>query len=120
MKFLKAVKDKINSKIKEKQEQWKEDRKFNAEIRTVEKEAALKERKKQVVETAIFKEQTKAKKQRDYIKQGGLFGALSKGVDNISKSTNTKQKASKGKKVQQPESDNETILERLNKFELKY
>lgn len=78
MRFVKDFMEETKENIKRKRAEKKI-------IKELYRNAAFKERKKQAEETAVYEEEMKAKSKKEHIKEGGNFGKLMKGFDNLSK-----------------------------------
>ncbi|KKM92380.1 hypothetical protein LCGC14_1219050 [marine sediment metagenome] len=123
MSFIDNIKNKAKKKYEQKKREWEDEREANKIIKEEIRTAKEKERKKQDIQTAVFKEQDKARKKRDYIKNGGFLGSVSRGVDNLSKNLAEQEKQRvkrqpKAKQKQSKEERQETIAERMENFKL--
>ncbi len=116
MKLIDRIKEKYNE-VQDKNKELKEAQEvINEQIREVVK----KERADEAVKTAIFKEQYNGEKKREFIKNGGWLGSVTKGFDNLSKNmeANDKQAKSKTKGKSKKQDKEETIMDRMNNFKL--
>ena len=81
----KAGSEKIAGRIEAAGERSEERAAYREEERRVASRAATIERKKQVVQTATYKEKIAGEKKRKFIQKGGWGGAISRGAEKIGK-----------------------------------
>ena len=109
----------ITQRLKENAEAKKKREEELRRINILAKEAALKQKEEETIATAILKEKDRGKKDREFIENGGVWGAVSKGMENLSKNieSNTKTSSEKGIKANKAKPE-PTIGEKIENFSL--